>query len=69
MFLLTFLPESIDLLWHLLCTDENLVEQSHEEMGGIFHKWLWAPGQAKNLPKHPGYLQRINHPETALSAE
>lgn len=33
------------------------------------HKRLWAPGQAQNLPNHPGRLQRINQLETALNIE
>ena len=34
-FLLARSPEVVDFLWHLLCGDDNVEEQSHKQAGGI----------------------------------
>ena len=67
-FLLASPPEGFDLLWHLLCAEENLEEQSQEEAGEKHLQLPWAPGQPEDLMQHPGCLQKTNHPETVLSA-
>lgn len=67
-FLLASPLEGIDLLWHLLCADENLEEQSQEEAGEMHLQAPWVPGQLEDLLQCPGCLQKTKHPETVPSA-
>lgn len=67
--LLAPLPEGINLLWCIQCADVNLEEQTQKETGKILQHYRWAPGQVEDPPQCHGCLQKMNHPETTLSAK
>ena len=60
-------PEVINILWDLLCGDENLEEQSHEHAGRVKDYRVLALRHRGHHPQHHSCLQKTKHLEMAFS--